>query len=64
MLTEAVSSPGPGSHPLMTSSTLSHQGGTIDRQKKMSAYETGTPGPGMYEKVDINKIKKKQVIVV
>ena len=57
MVTEPISTPGPASHTLLTSSTLSHQGGTIDRQKKMSTYEIGTPGPGNYEKVDINKIK-------
>lgn len=59
MVTEPLSTPGPASHCLLNSSTLSHQGGTIDKQKKMSAYETVTPGPGKYEKVDINKIKRK-----
>jgi hypothetical protein len=59
MVTEQTLSPGPGSHSKLHQSTLSQQGGTIDRQRNMTFYETGTPGPGEYEKVDINKIKRK-----
>jgi hypothetical protein len=59
MVTEPRSSLGPGSHSALTESSLSHQGGTIDRQRKANYYETGTPGPGKYEKIDINKTKRK-----
>jgi hypothetical protein len=59
MVTEQTLAPGPGSHSKLHQSTLSHQGGTIDRQKKMAFYETSTPGPGKYDKIDINKIKRK-----
>lgn len=64
MITEPNFTPGPGSHSALRESSLSHQGGTIDRQKKGSLYSKNSPGPGSYEKIDINKIKKKGAVAV
>lgn len=59
MASDASKTPGPGTHTSLNESTLSHQWGTIGRQRKESCYEKGIPGPGSYKDVDINKIKRK-----
>lgn len=59
MASDASKTPGPGTHISLNESTLSHQWGTIGRERKESCYEKNVPGPGSYKVVDINKIKRK-----
>lgn len=64
MAPDTTKTPGPGTHNALNETTLSHQWGTIGRERKESCYEKGVPGPGSYKDVDINKTKRKNSTVM
>lgn len=64
MVPDTIKTPGPGTHNTLNESTLSHQWGTIGKERKESCFEKAVPGPGSYKDVDINKTKRKNSTVM